>query len=69
MFSYQPLGSLDSQNSKIYYTQSLSRQTIIEFTEVNLSSSGLERTNLDVSPTTSSGFGFGKIKMVFRDSV
>ena len=53
MFSYQPLGSLDSQNSKIYYTQSLSRQTIIEFTEVNLSSSGLEKTNLDVSPTTS----------------
>ena len=65
MFSYQPLGSLDSQNSKIYYTQSLSRQTIIEFTEVNLSSSGLEKTNLDVSPTTSLGFGFGKNKKWF----
>ena len=65
MFSYQPLGSLDSQNSKIYYTQSLSRQTIIEFTEVNLSSSGLEKTNLDVSPTTSYGFGFGKNKKWF----
>ena len=30
MFSYQPKGILDSQNSRVFYTQSLSRETIIE---------------------------------------
>ena len=65
MFSHQPLRSLDSQNSKIYYTQSLSRETIIEFTEIDLASSSLENTNLDISPITSVGIGFGRNKKWF----
>ena len=36
MFSVEPLSFLDSQNRRIFYTQSLSRETIIEFTEIDL---------------------------------
>ena len=44
MFSVEPLSFLDSQNRRIFYTQSLSRETIIEFTEIDLVQSNLNRT-------------------------
>ena len=65
MFSYQPKGILDSQNSRVFYTQSLSRETIIEYAEIDLTNSGMDRTNLDLSQTTRLGFGFGRNKRWF----
>jgi len=60
MFSYQPEGLLDAQNSRVYYIQSLSRETIIDFTEIELVGTGLDRTDLSLSRTTKTGLGFGK---------
>ena len=65
MFSYQPKGILDSQNSRVFYTQSLLRETIIEYAEIDLTNSGMDRTNLDLSQTTRLGFGFGRNKRWF----
>ena len=65
MFSVEPLSNIDSQNRRIFYTQSLSRETIIEFTEIDLTQSNLKQTTLELSPTTKIGFGFGKNKKWF----
>ena len=65
MFSFEPISFLESQNRRIFYTQSLSRETIIEFTEIDLTQSNLNKTNLELSPTTKFGFGFGKNKKWF----
>lgn len=65
MFSVEPLSNIDSQNRRIFYTQSLSRETIIEFTEIDLTQSNLNQTALELSPTTKIGFGFGKNKKWF----
>ena len=65
MFSVEPLSFLDSQNRRIFYTQSLSRETIIEFTEIDLTQSNLNQTVLELSPSTKIGFGFGKNKKWF----
>ena len=65
MFSLEPLSFLDSQNRRIFYTQSLSRETIIEFTEIDLAQSNLNRTTLELSPVTKIGFGLGKNKKWF----
>ena len=65
MFSVEPLSFLDSQNRRIFYTQSLSRETIIEFTEIDLVQSNLNRTTLELSPITKIGFGLGKNKKWF----
>jgi len=65
MFSVEPLSSINSQNKRIFYTQSLSRETIVEFTEIDLTQSNLNQTTLELSPTTKIGFGFGKNKKWF----
>ncbi len=60
MFSYQPESLLESQNSRVFYIQSLTKQTIADFTEIDLAASGLDQTNLNQSQTTKTGLGFGK---------
>ena len=65
MFSFEPISFLESQNRRIFYTQSLSRETIIEFTEIDLTQSNLNKTSLELSPITKFGFGFGKNKKWF----
>lgn len=65
MFAFQPNGILNAQNSRVFYTQSLSRQNIIDFAEIDLSLSGLDQTNLDLSETRRYGLGLGKNKNWF----
>lgn len=65
LFSVEPQAFLYSQNRRIFYTQSLSREAIIEFTEIDLTQSGLNQTNLELSPSTKIGVGFGKNKKWF----
>ena len=48
LFSVEPQAFLYSQNRRIFYTQSLSREAIIEFTEIDLTQSGLNQTNLEI---------------------
>lgn len=65
MFSFQPEAPLNSQNNRIFYTQSISTESISDFVEVDLSSSGLDKTLLDISETYRTGLGFGKDKKWF----
>jgi hypothetical protein len=65
MFSYQPNSSLDANNNRTFYTQSLSTDQLSDFIEIDLSPMGLEDTNVDLSQTTSIGAGFGKNKKWF----
>ena len=65
MFSYQPNSSLDANNNRTFYTQSLSTDQLSDFIEIDLSPMGLENTNVDLSQTTSIGAGFGKNKKWF----
>lgn len=65
MFSFQPEAPLNSTNNRIFYTQSVSTQSIIDFVEVDLSPSGLDKTTLDISKTYRMGLGFGETKKWF----
>ena len=65
MFSFEPISFLESQNRRIFYTQSLSRETIIEFTEIDLTQSNLNKTSIELYPIPKFGFGFGKNKKWF----
>jgi hypothetical protein len=65
MFSFQPEAFLNSQNDRIFYTQSISNETVVDFEEINLAAQGLENTRLQTSETTKIGFGFGETKKWF----
>ena len=65
MLALQPKGILDSQNSRTFYTQSLSNQTLTDLAEIDLSSSGLDQTNLELSEIRRVGLGLGKNKKWF----
>ena len=65
MFSFQPEAFLNSQNDRIFYTQSISNETVVDFEEINLAAQGLENTTLETSETTKIGFGFGETKKWF----
>ena len=65
MFSFQPEAFLNSQNDRIFYTQSISNETVVDFEEINLAAQGLENTRLETSETTKIGFGFGETKKWF----
>ena len=65
MFSYQPNSSLDANNNRTFYTQSLSTDQLSDFIEIDLSPMCLEDTNVDLSQTTRIGAGFGKNKKWF----
>jgi len=65
MYSYQPKIGLDSRNSRIFSTQSLSTEILTDVVRIDLASSGLENTNLDLSSMTRIGLGYGKNKKWF----
>ena len=65
MFSFQPEAFLNSQNDRIFYTQSISNETVVDFEEINLAAQGLENTRLETSETTQIGLGFGETKKWF----
>ncbi|NDG46985.1 MAG: hypothetical protein EBY37_07785, partial [Flavobacteriia bacterium] len=60
MFVYQPQAFLNSQNDRIFYTQSLSNDTVVDFEEIDLNIQGLRETELETSQTTKIGLGFGE---------
>ena len=65
MVSFQPEAKLNSINDRIFYTQSISTQTIVDFQEINLTSQGLKETDLEASAVTKFGVGFGENKKWF----
>jgi len=65
MFSYQPVSALNSENDRVFYTQSISNESIVDFEEIDLNSQGLKETTLEASATTKFGFGFGQNKKWF----
>ena len=65
MFSYQPEADLNSQNSRIFYTQSITNETVVDFEEIDLTARGLDETTLEASATTKFGLGFGQNKKWF----
>ena len=65
MFVYQPQAFLNSQNDRIFYTQSLSNDTVVDFEEIDLNIQGLRETELETSQTTKIGLGFGENKKWF----
>ena len=65
MYSYQPTVGLDSRNSRIFSTQSLSTEILTDVVRIDLASSGLENTKLDLSSMTRIGLGYGKNKKWF----
>ena len=65
MFLFQPEASLKSQNDRIFYTQSISNETIVDFQEIDLAIQGLDETALEASATTKFGMGFGENKKWF----
>ena len=52
-------------NDRIFYTQSIINETIVDFQEINLASQGLDETALEASATTKLGIGFGENKKWF----
>jgi hypothetical protein len=60
MLSYQPEAELNSRNDRVFYTQSIANELIVDFEEIDLTSQGLEETTLEASATTKFGIGFGK---------
>jgi hypothetical protein len=60
MYSFQPKGRLNSRNSRVFSTQSLSTEILTDFVQIDLSSSGIENTNLILSPMSRIGIGYGK---------
>ena len=65
MYLYQPEAFLNSQNDRIFYTQSLSNDTVVDFEEIDLNTQGLRETELETSQTTKIGLGFGENKKWF----
>jgi hypothetical protein len=65
MLSYQPEAELNSRNDRVFYTQSIANELIVDFEEIDLTSQGLEETTLEASATTKFGIGFGKNKKWF----
>lgn len=65
MLSYQPAADLNSRNDRIFYTQSISNESIIDFQEIDLTLRGLDKTTLEVSASTKFGVGFGGNKKWF----
>jgi hypothetical protein len=65
MYSYQPTVGLDSRNSRIFSTQSLSTEILTDVVRIDLASSGLENTKLYLSSMTRIGLGYGKNKKWF----
>ena len=65
MYLYQPEAFLNSQNDRIFYTQSLSNDTVVDFEEIDLNIQGLRETELETSQTTKIGLGFGENKKWF----
>jgi hypothetical protein len=65
MFSHQPEAPLNSRNNRLFYTQSLSTESLSDFIEINLEPMGLEKTALELSETNRLGMGFGKNKKWF----
>ena len=65
MYVYQPEAFLNSQNDRIFYTQSLSNDTVVDFEEIDLNIQGLRETELETSQTTKIGLGFGENKKWF----
>lgn len=65
MYVYQPEAFLNSQNDRIFYTQSLSNDTVVDFEEIDLNTQGLRETELETSQTTKIGLGFGENKKWF----
>lgn len=65
MFSYQPTGDLKARNSRIFYTQSFSNESLTDIVEIDLATRGLDQTVLEFSQTTRIGAGFGKNKKWF----
>ncbi|MEL0318718.1 MAG: hypothetical protein VW979_06645 [Flavobacteriaceae bacterium] len=65
MYVYQPEAFLNSQNDRIFYTQSLSNDTVVDFEEIDLNTQGLRETEIETSQTTKIGLGFGENKKWF----
>ncbi|MEK9613212.1 MAG: hypothetical protein VW080_04720, partial [Flavobacteriaceae bacterium] len=65
MYSHQPEAPLNSRNNRLFYTQSLSTESLSDFVEIDLEPLGLEKTALDVSETNRLGMGLGKNKKWF----
>jgi hypothetical protein len=65
MYVYKPEAFLNSQNDRIFYTQSLSNDTVVDFEEIDLNTQGLRETELETSQTTKIGLGFGENKKWF----
>jgi hypothetical protein len=65
MLSYQPEAELNSRNDRVFYTQSIANELIVDFEEIDLTSQGLEETTLEASATTKFGIGFGQNKKWF----
>ena len=65
MYSFQPIGRLDSRNSRVFSTQSLSTEILTDFVQIDLTSSGIENTNPNLSSMSRIGAGYGKNKKWF----
>ena len=65
MYSFQPIGRLDSRNSRVFSTQSLSTEILTDFVQIDLTSSGIENTNPNLSSMSRIGVGYGKNKKWF----
>jgi hypothetical protein len=65
MISFQPKSLLNSRNDRVFYTQSIANELIVDFEEIDLTSQGLEETTLEASATTKFGIGFGQNKKWF----
>ncbi|MGY8922305.1 MAG: hypothetical protein ACKVJR_01110 [Flavobacteriales bacterium] len=65
MFSFEPKAPLNSENNRVFYTQSINNQSVSDFIEVNLDAIGLDVTSVDISKTYKLGLGFGENKKWF----
>jgi hypothetical protein len=65
MWSIQPEAFFKSSNARIFYTQSISNETIVDFQEIDLTNQGLDETELESSSATKFGIGFGENKKWF----
>ena len=65
MFSFEPKAPLNSENNRVFYTQSINNQSVSDFIEVNLDAIGLDVTSIDISKTYKLGLGFGENKKWF----
>ena len=65
MFSFEPKAPLNSENNRVFYTQSINNQSVSDFIEVILDAIGLDVTSVDISKTYKLGLGFGENKKWF----